>query len=284
MYIYIKELKEDEEIEKNINMPKFLKKIIIKFIKIFNIITINKIDETHFLYIIPKVNNMNSIKKIINKNKSNKIFLSKDLKKYEKYVYQIENKKNIDLYVCEILEYIMEKIDRKLQLQNIYILVNTYNAQNISLITKLVNKVKTVNIVTQNISKYKILENKMYENDGTLITINNNKQKALKKANFIINLDADSKDIENYKINKESIIINCSNENIILKYFQGIIINNIKIKRDNNILYNEFDEIDIYNSFKKTEIEEIKIINLIGTNGIINSKEWENVQKNIDKY
>lgn len=284
MYIYIKELKEDEEIEKNINMPKFFKKIIIKFIKIFNIITINKIDETHFLYIIPKVNNINSIKKIINKNKSNKIFLSKDLKKYEKYVYQIENKKNIDLYICEILEYIMEKIDRKLQLQNIYILVNTYNAQNISLITKLVNKVKTVNIVTQNISKYKILENKMYENDGTLITINNNKQKALKKANFIINLDADSKDIENYKINKESVIINCSNENIILKYFQGIIINNIKIKRDDNILYNEFDEIDIYNSFKKTEIEEIKIINLIGTNGIINSKEWENVQKNIDKY
>ena len=40
MYIYIKELKKDEELAQNIDMPIFLKKIIIKFIKKFNIITL----------------------------------------------------------------------------------------------------------------------------------------------------------------------------------------------------------------------------------------------------
>ena len=37
MYIYIKELKKDEELAQNIDMPIFLKKIILKFIKKFTI-------------------------------------------------------------------------------------------------------------------------------------------------------------------------------------------------------------------------------------------------------
>ena len=72
MYIYIKKLKNDEEPAKNIDMPKFLKKIVIKLIKFFNIITVKKIDELHYLYIIPK-ENINIIQKIINKNSKEKI-------------------------------------------------------------------------------------------------------------------------------------------------------------------------------------------------------------------
>ena len=40
MYIYIKTLKKDEELLVNPNIPKIIQKIIIKFKKIFNIITI----------------------------------------------------------------------------------------------------------------------------------------------------------------------------------------------------------------------------------------------------
>jgi len=59
-------------------------------------------------------------------------------------------------------------------------------------------------------------------------------------------------------------------------------------------LYKDFEIIDIYNSLKMKSInytenikqieqEKIKIINLIGNNGIIDPKEILNIQKNIDK-
>ena len=161
------------------------------------------------------------------------------------------------------------------------------------------DKVKTVNIITSNINRYKNIEERAYERQAALITISNNKNKALKRAKYIINLDFDNEILSQYKINTNSIIINCTNKKIdVLKYFQGIIINNIEIilkqSEKPKELYKEFDNIDIYESFEKEDIKyienirkieenEVKIINLIGNNGIINIKEISNIQKNIDK-
>ena len=67
-------------------------------------------------------------------------------------------------------------------------------------------------------------------------------------------------------MNMNSIIINCTGNKIdVLKYFQGIIINDIEIKiediEENKELYKEFDKTEIYSSFqseKETYIEAIK--------------------------
>lgn len=297
MYIYIKETKYDEELIKNIDMPIFFKKLIIKLKKIFNIITIKKIDELHCLYIIPKIRNIKIIERIIEKNDSAKIVLSKELKQYEKQL-NLKNENKIIMFVYDILKYIMEKSNVKLELQNVYILANEYNQTNLNIIKYLVNKVKTVNIVTNNIKKYNTLEEKLYNEQGILITVANNKNKTLKRANFIINLDFNNEEINNYKINRNSIIINCIKEKIQILYFQGIIINNIDIfieeKSEYGLIYKEFDKIDIYDIFyniglkyediiEKIAQNKIKIINLIGNNGIIPEKEILNMRKNIDK-
>lgn len=298
MYIYIKKLKNDEELAQNIDMPKFLKKIVIKLIKFFNIITVKKIDELHYLYIIPK-ENIKIIQKIINKNSKEKIILSKELKKYEKELNLSKKRSKIVFFVYDILKYITNNLNIKIELQNIYILANEYNKENIEIIKYLSNKVKTINIVTNNIVKYRKLEEKLYNEEGILITITNNKTKGLKRANFIINLDFDNETIKNYNMNMNSIIINCANNKIdVLKYFQGIIINDIEIKieekKENEELYKEFDKTEIYSSFqskKETYIEtinrikndKVEVEGLVGMSGNIDVKELLNIRKNLDK-
>lgn len=299
MYIYIKELKRDEELAENIDMPRFLKKIIIKLIKVFNIITVKKIDELHYLYIIPKVNDIKIIKKIINKKSEETIILSKSLKKYEKEINLNKKDTTMRFLVCDILEYITNKLNIRIELQNIYILANEYNKNNIEIIKYLCNKVKTINIVTSNISKYSKLEDELYNEEGLLITVTNNKNKGLKRANFIINLDFSNEDIASYNINMNSIIINCTNNKIdALRYFQGIIINDICIDleeaEENKFLYEEFDKREIYNSFQnenrkyietisKIKQDKVQILSLIGISGNIETKELVNMQKNLDK-
>ena len=298
MYIYIKKLKNDEELAKNIDMPKFLKKIAIKLIKIFNIITVKKIDELHYLYIIPK-ENINIIQKIINKNSKEKIILSKELKKYEKELNLSKKGSKIVFFVYDILKYIANNLNIKIELQNLYILANEYNKENIEIIKYLLNKVKTINIVTNNIVKYRKLEEKLYNEEGILITITNNKTKGLKRANFIINLDFDNETIKNYNMNMNSIIINCTGNKIdVLKYFQGIIINDIEIKiediEENKELYKEFDKTEIYSSFQseketyieainRTKNDKVEVEGLIGMSGNIDVKELLNIRKNLDK-
>lgn len=298
MYIYIKKLKNDEELAQNIDMPKFLKKIVIKLIKFFNIITVKKIDELHYLYIIPK-ENIKIIQKIINKNSKEKIILSKELKKYEKELNLSKKGSKIVFFIYDILKYITNNLNIKIELQNIYILANEYNKENIEIIKYLSNKVKTINIVTNNIVKYRKLEEKLYNEEGILITITNNKTKGLKRANFVINLDFDNETIKNYNMNMNSIIINCANNKIdVLKYFQGIIINDIEIKieekKENEELYKEFDKTEIYSSFqskKETYIEtinrikndKVEVEGLVGMSGNIDVKELLNIRKNLDK-
>lgn len=298
MYIYIKKLKNDEELAQNIDMPKFLKKIVIKLIKFFNIITVKKIDELHYLYIIPK-ENIKIMQKIINRNSKERIILSKELKKYEKELNLSKKGSQMRFFIYDILKYITNKINIKIELQNLYILANQYNKENIEIIKYLSNKVKTINIVTNSIGKYSKLEEKLYNEEGILITITNNKNKGLKRANFIINLDFDNEAIKDYNMNMNSIIINCANNKIdVLRYFQGMIINDIEIKieelEENKDLYKEFDKTEIYNSFQnekeryietinKIKKDKVEIVSLVGMSGNIDVKELVNIRKNLDK-
>lgn len=299
MYIYIKEAKNNEDLIKKVDMHSCLKNIIIRLKKTFNIITIKKIDELHYLYIIPKIKNIKIIEKIIHRKRDDQeIILSRELKKYNKELNLKNENKEMSSFVYQILNYIMKKTDMKIELQKIYILANEYNEKNIQLIKYLADKVKTVNVVTNNTKKYSILEEKLYNDKGTLIVVTNNKIKALKRANIIINLDFKNEDINTYKINRNCIIINSTIEKIEILYFQGIIINNIDIVIEQNekykLLYEDFDMIDIYSSFEinskkyidninKIVQDNVKVKNLIGNNGIIHIKEIVNISKNLDK-
>lgn len=288
MYIYVKELVNDNELKFQKNIPKILKKIIIKLIKVFNIIVIQNIKNDEYIYRVPRISNLKRLRKILNKSKAKKIILSKELKKYSKELGIEENNKIPKYLIYNILKYIENIIDTQIELQSIYFLTNVYNSENIQTISNLAENIKSVNVITNKLKEYNRLEKKLYDT-GNLIAITNNKRKSLRKANFIINLDLTNEELGSYNINRNSIIINCANEKITkLSCFEGIIINNIQIKGEDNEFGNSFDYIDILtnhilkgNIYDKSinMVKNIQITNLIGNNGIINKKEILNMKK-----
>lgn len=288
MHIYVKELSNDNELKFQKNIPKFLKCIIIKLIKIFNIIVIQNIKNDEYLYIVPRISNLKKIKKVLKKSKAKKVILSKKLKKYSKELGIEENNKIPKYFIYNILKFIQDITNIEIELQSIYFVTNVYNTENIQTITNLAQNIKSVNVITNKIKDYNRLEKKLYDS-GNLIAVTNNKRKSLRKANFIINLDLTNEELNSYSINRNSIIINCANEKISkLACFNGIVINNIQIEDKDNEFENSFDYIDILvNHIIKGKtydeginiIKNVRIINLVGNNGIIDKKEILNMEK-----
>ena len=298
MYIFVRKTKEDKEFFKEeLDMPNITRKIVIMIYKIFRKVTIKKIDKCHYLYLIYCPKNIKKtsnyiekkIKNIIKSNPKAEIVLSKELKEYKKILSLERKNKLIKYFIIEVLDYILSLKDENIENQNISVLVNKYNEENCNIIKSILKNVKTLTIVTNNINSYKRLEDKLYKEKSILITVTNNKRKALKNTKYIINFDFGIDQIKEYLINRNAIIINCSYEKIDLSYFQGIIVNDIelKLKEDKkekykdliiDFAYNDiiesFDNYkQIFNKNKINSNENIK--NLIGNNGIISNSEFE---------
>ena len=222
--------------------------------KIFNLIELvddkiilpvcdkEKIDDKKGIILVKKV------RKILEKTNCRTIILSKYLKKQENFVdlinmYKINVIDGRWLFLVlldKILDYIIAK--RKLEKKqiNVSIMVkqNTcdYVIENIKKISKIY---KSINIVTPNIEKFKKLEEEIFEENGVIITISNNKRKSLKRADIIINIDFSEEELNKYNIPDEAIIVNIDgNIEINKKRFNGLNIN------DYEISFEKFDEFD----------------------------------------
>lgn len=236
----------------------FFKNIFLKvsFEKIENGVIVNipqyKCNELKDKYIIRQIEKYfkknNNIKYII--YEKNCIYI---LKKMESIIYKnciqiLNGKKLMKSAIYEITDYVMKREKRNIQLENIYIFVNEYNKLNVEIINQFLLKCKTVNIITENLKKFKDLEEKLYQ-DGILITVSNNKKKSAKIAEFIINIDFSKELFETYNINMYSCIINLTNEKKFFeRRFNGLIINNIEINI-NKDWQNYIDE--FYGNFDK---------------------------------
>lgn len=295
MVIYIKELDKNDKLKSIEKYPKVIRKFIMIFVEITNSFFIEYIDEENKKYIIPNINEKKVYckirKKISKEQKKTKrkveIVLSEKmhelLKNFEGL--RIINGRKIYLdYIEDIIENVLG--ENPMELQDVYILANSYNYTNVNIINRLSGKVKSVNIVTNDIKNYSILENMLYEK-GIIITISNNKKKSLKKAKLIINLDFDGDILRRYNIFSNACIINMK-ETVIknLQCFEGMIVNNIDIKlpkeqskflKVSNLISN-FRSVELFESLKLNE-KNIDIISLYGNNGIISEKERLNVQK-----
>jgi len=199
----------------------------------------------------------------------------------------IEGRRIFEEALEEILRQILQ--ENLLVMQDIYVLANRYQEKNTKIIRRLASKVKSINIVTKEIEKYKILE-EMIQEDGIAISVANNKRKSLKKAKVIINLDFSKEELTQYSIFRNAIIINSMQEKISnLKAFEGIIIQDIEVElgeeRKNwlrkNRLENKFSSLELFESFVGLEKQEgkIQVTNLYGNNGEIDKKELRNWQK-----
>lgn len=197
--------------------------------------------------------------------------------------------------IPEIVEYISNMQQYILEQQEISILVNDNSEVNLKNIVYLSKKVKRLNIVTNNMDKFKKIEEYLYNKLGIMITITNNKKKSLIKSNIIINIDFVEESINQYKLPIYSTIFNVNNyAKIYSKRFGGVNAHNCVIKfpekynemfKQYNII-EEFEKNILYESmiYKKDSFENIrleieennsKIEHLIGNNGKINESEYK---------
>ena len=178
-------MKEETEILSNI--PPWGRNVVKKLMKKINWIAIKQVEEDKKIYQIPNVENKVAYKKIRKKLEKEKaegqniqVVLAKKVKPYQNYLknYKIVDGKQT---LWRAIEGMIEKIlqETPMALQDIYFLTNSYQEQTIQLIKKIAQKVKSVNIITKEIEKYKKLEEFMQE-QGIAISVSNNKRKKLK--------------------------------------------------------------------------------------------------------
>ena len=246
------------------------------------ILIIYKIPEKNEEKVLKNINNI--IIKITYENKNIKVILSKQIKYLMKKCKNVHNIKklysilqdsinNKEIYIDflnEIIKSITKLREETPEEQSIYILINSNNTKYRNLLEKIIPNYKMTNIVTQNIKEFKTFEKNAEENFEP-VSVLNNKRKSIAKAQYIINIDFEEKDLMSYCINRTAVIFNINNTKIKnLKNFDGIIINNINIKKENQ----EFDLRDEYigsetqMKFILEEIENHKY-ELIGNNGKI---------------
>lgn len=236
----------------------------------------------------------------------------------DKYNINVLNGRKLMQYMdYDIYEYILNLQKADIKQEDIYFLIKKDKNLDLQFLTKFVEKCKTVNIVTNDIERFKEVQNNLYEKDNILIGVSNNKNKSLKRAKYVFNINLDKKDLEKFKINRNAIIVNF---NSYIQYnpntFDGINVNYFQLSMPDEYIENfedineceEFDRVKLYEGILMEEIEiqrkrntmlskselykrktmvqdiikkdGIKIIGLIGNNGRIDEKEIiQNYQK-----
>ena len=260
----------------DVNNPNFLKKIIKKAELVDDKILINY--DIEKLKISRKLRVFFKIKNILDSNNTKNIILSKKLKKDQEFVnlfysnnFNIINGKNLlKKITIPIIENICKKNNLKSQEKQISITINTVNTFGIDCVKNLSKKFKTLNVVTNNINYFRTLKEKLWEEEGIIITLTNNKKKALSKSDIILNVDFPEEAINKYIIFDEAILVNLEeNVKIKKKRFNGKIVNDYKIKAKENSELEKFLQKNEYKNFEINDLTEVYITN--------NPKEIKNI-------
>lgn len=263
-----------------------------------------KIEDNKILVPINTIQNLNEkqliklankTSKMLQKTHSQKIVLSKDF--YENEIYKnilysygydiVDGKWLFEGIEYKVLDYIVDKKQIRKEETKISILVNDLTDYTLENIKRFSKEYKTLNIVTNHIEKFKNIEDKIYEKEGIMITVTNNKKKSLLKSNIILNIDFPNELINKYNIFDETIIVNINRKvKINKKRFNGIVINDYEISVKNNVITNyignyeryylkhlyeaEFYKNISYKDFQnKINDDELQLQGLYGLNGKI---------------
>ena len=136
--------------------------------RLLNIIEIEEF-ENGKKYLIPKLNgkilkelNKDNIKNIVlaDKDKNNIDFINTV---YSNGINILDGKKLFKHLIPEIVEYLSNVLGINKQDMELTILVNDYSNINLYYINELIFKVKRINIITNNIRKFKIFADRIYE-------------------------------------------------------------------------------------------------------------------------
>ena len=256
------------------------------FKKIFNKLDIEEY-ENGKKYIIPKLN-----QKVIKKDNIKNVVIAKKDKHNIEFINNIYSS-NMNILngrilfkhlIPEIIEYLSKILETNIEDIEITILVNDYCKINLYYINELISSIKRINIITNNIKKFKAFADKLYEEEAITVPVMNNRNKSLINKKIIINIDFTEEQLKKYKINRKAILINIENEIMnVNKSFAGINISSYEINIENS--NTEFEKNEIYESYiigkkikdirRKILDDKVKISNFIGKRGIIDINEYK---------
>ena len=256
---------------KELDKSKLFGQVIVKDDKILIKKKVNKMKLPKKIKLIKKIN------KVLKANNSNKVIISKELKEeefinllYSSGIDIIQGRYLFKAIIEKFLENICVKNNLKKQDACIGITVNDVNEWVVKLIEKLSTKFKMINVVTKKANYFKNIQKRLYDENGIIITITNNKKKALLKTDIVLNIDFPEEIINKYNIKEDAIIINLEEKvKIKKKRFNGRIINDYEIKIKENT--------DMYNALQKQEYKDFDIKDLVEIYIINNPKETENI-------
>lgn len=202
--------------------------------------------------------------KIFEKTRSKKIVISKMVQEQEEYMNglyplnleMVKGKWLFEVLSCKVLDYILQKKERKKEESKITILVNDLSENMLANLRQIAKEYKMVNIITNHREKFKKIEKQILEEDGIMITVGNNKRKGLSQSELVLNVDFPTELINAYTIYENAIIVNLrGNVKIGKKRFNGIVINDYEIVVEKD---DEFDY-DKKTKYRACEIYEAQI-------------------------
>ena len=214
-------------------------------------------------------------------------------------VKMINGKKLMEYMEFDIMKYILEKQKHSMRQEDIYIIFKRDNSLNLNFLVKFIENFRMTNVVTNDIARLKNVQDNLLDNENILISVSNNKKKALRRAKYVLNVNLTTEELAKYNINRNAVIINIR-ENV--KYsnpgFEGINVNyfdiNVPDEFDEKFeqMGNNFDLVKLYESlllaesfgetftekaYEKIARDEIQVKNVIGINGRISDEELERV-------
>jgi len=178
-----------------------------------------------------KVKVAKKISNILESEKCRQIVVSKELKQ-DKELMNLLYGYNLNIcspkwlfkeHTDEVIESVLK--DKSKEESEIWICINEIDDISQKYIYKFAKEFKRINIITNHIGKFKKIENKLYEEEGILINISNNKRKSLSTAELILNIDFPKEILNKFTIYQNATIITWEEDlKINKKRFNGTII------------------------------------------------------------
>ena len=215
-----------------------------------------------------KIKIVKKVKKISVKQNIDKLIPSIEIKKDKEFInllysynISITNDRWIFKMLTDEVIYKIIPVNNRHETE-LWIMVNDVDNTTQNIIYKFAKEFKRVNIITNHIRKFKKIEEKLYEEDGIMITVTNNRRKSLLKAGIILNIDFPKEILNQFAIFDQAIIINLEgNMAIKKKRFCGKVINDIEIKNYDDEEIQEFIE---NNNLENYDIKDIcNVLNII---------------------
>ena len=269
--------------------------------KIFRKIDIRKYNENYIfvVYDIEKTKFQKRIARYIKKLNIDTLVFSKELDgEYKEKICKIlsqdvnvlNGKQLMDFMKFQIVKYVLNKQNKDTKEENIYIILKKDSKINLNFLQEFIENFKMTNVVTNDIERLKNIQENLLENDGVLISISNNKRKALKRAKYVLNINLNKDELSKYNMNRDAIIINVQE---FVKYdnpnFDGININYFEIKCPDDLqekfeqIGENFDLVKLYESMlllennqkisEKIKEDKVCVSGIIGNNGKILDEE-----------